>query len=297
MNDTIHPDLRRIARVLPHSAFNRHTLPVMRALSRLPALYTPRNVSRVRLADGGGVRLHQPARPARHGGALLWIHGGGYVLGSAAIDDGLCRRFAQSLNIPVAAVDYRLAPKHPYPAALHDCYQALAWLTRQPGIDPSRIAIGGASAGGGLTAALALLCRDRNEIRPKFQLLVYPMLDDRSSDDPDNPLYRLWTPTTNRLGWAAYLGSADPNVAVPARRQDLAGVAPAWIGVGTLDPLLTENTRYAKHLRDAGVTCQLDTVAGAFHGFDAIAPRAPISTDFFDRQCGALQQAISTDEW
>jgi acetyl esterase/lipase len=226
----------------------------------------------------------------------LWIHGGGYVIGSAAQDDRRCRRFADRLGVPVAAVDYRLAPKHPYPAALEDCYEALAWLTRLPGIDPTRVAIGGASAGGGLTAALALLARDRGELAPLLQLMVYPMVDDRSCDRPGvrNRNYRMWNPNTNRLGWTAYLNGADPQVAVPSRHDDLSGLPPAWIGVGTLDPLHEENVEYARRLKDAGVACDLDIVTGAFHGFDIVAPAAGVSRAFFDRQCEALRKAFSS---
>jgi acetyl esterase/lipase len=291
-----HPDLRVIAHLLPGGAFNRRTLPVIRALTRLQARRSPKDVDVVGLPSGISVRLHGPPHPDSAGGALLWIHGGGYVIGSAAQDDGLCRRFADRLGVPVVAVDYRLAPKHPYPAALEDCYEAFAWLTRLPGIDPARVAIGGASAGGGLAAALALLARDRGELVPLFQLLVYSMVDDRSSDRPGirDRHYRMWNPNTNRLGWTAYLNGADPEVAVPSRHDDLSGLPPAWIGVGTLDPLHDENVEYARRLKDAGVACDLDIVTGAFHGFDIVAPAAGVSRAFFDRQCEALRKAFSS---
>lgn len=116
------------------------------------------------------------------------------MLGKAAQDDRLCRRFARTLGITVASVEYRLAPEHPYPAPLEECYSALRWLAALPAVDPRRIAIGGASAGGGLAAALALLARDRGEIAPVFQLLTYPMLDDRSSAAAADARYRLWDP-------------------------------------------------------------------------------------------------------
>jgi acetyl esterase/lipase len=291
-----HPDLRVIAHLLPGGAFNRRTLPVIRALTRLQARRSPKDVEVAGLPSGISVRLHRPPHPDTAGGALLWSHGGGYVIGSAAQDDRLCRRFADRLGVPVAAVDYRLAPKHPYPAALEDCYEALAWLTRLPGIDPTRVAIGGASAGGGLTAALALLARDRGELAPLLQLMVYPMVDDRSCDRPGvrNRRYRMWNPNTNRLGWTAYLNGADPQVAVPSRHDDLSGLPPAWIGVGTLDPLHDENVEYARRLKDAGVACDLDIVTGAFHGFDIVAPAAWVSRAFFDRQCEALRNAFSS---
>jgi acetyl esterase/lipase len=295
MSQQFHPDLRRFAHVLPRGAFNRYTVPTMRALTRLRARHIPKDVEAATLPSGIGVRLHRPPRTSNSGGALLWIHGGGYVIGSAAQDDGLCRRFAGRLGVPVAAVDYRLAPKHPYPAALDDCYEALAWLTRLRGIDPARIAIGGASAGGGLTAALALLARDRGEFAPIFQLLVYPMLDDRSSDRPGKGSrhYRMWNLRTNRLGWSAYLGGADRRVAVPARHTDLGSLPPAWIGVGTLDPLHDECVEYAQRLNEAGVECDVEIIDGAFHGFDMVAPTAGVSRAFFDRQCQALLDAFA----
>lgn len=290
-----HPDLRRIARVLPRAIFHRPTLPVLRRLSRLTALRTPKDVEVFALANGAGVRLHRPPVSDCRGGALLWMHGGGYVIGAAAQDDSLCRRFARELAIPVAAVDYRLAPRHPYPAALEDCYQALIWLARLPGVDPGRVAIGGASAGGGLAAALALLARDRGEVSPLFQLLVYPMVDDREPSRPDrrSRLFRMWTHHTDRLGWERYLRGADPEIAVPSRRDDLSGVAPAWVGVGELDPLYDEDVRYAQRLVEAGVPCELDIVSGAFHGFDAVAPGVGISQRFFDRQCAVLRKALA----
>ncbi|EUA43134.1 alpha/beta hydrolase fold family protein [Mycobacterium xenopi 3993] len=157
------------------------TLPLMRRLTRLQGFGRARDVDVLTLESGAGVRLHRPAGVTEPGPALLWIHGGGYVLGTARQDDGVCRRFSRALGITVAAVDYRLAPEHPYPAPLEDCYSALTWLAGLPAVDPARVAIGGASAGGGLAAALALLARDRGEITPCLQMLAYPMLDDRSA--------------------------------------------------------------------------------------------------------------------
>lgn len=196
--------------------------------------------------------------------------------------------------MPVAAVDYRLAPQNPYPAALEDCYTALEWLSRQPGVDPDRIAIGGASAGGGLTAALALAARDRGRVAPIFQLLVYPMLDDRTGLhlNPNERRYRIWNSAANQLGWRAYLGSADPVGAVPARAEDLSSLPQAWIGVGSLDLFCDEDRRYAARLREAGVDCAVHVVPGAFHGFDAVLPRRAISRKFFDAQCAAVSGAL-----
>ncbi len=293
MSNTIHPELRSVARFVPRTLIHSWTLPVLR---RLTGLQRPASdgVEVLTLQSGIGVRLYRPAgATAAATPALLWIHGGGYVLGTAAQDDALCRRFVERLGITVAAVDYRLAPEHPYPAPLEDCYTALAWLADLPGVDATRVAIGGASAGGGLAAALALLARDRSGVQPVFQVLVYPMLDDRSvGSHLDDPGHRLWNATSNRLGWSSYLGSADPNVAVPARRTDLAGLPPAWLGVGTLDLFHDEDLDYAARLQAAGVPCEVHVVPGAFHGFDGLAPKADISTAFFDSQCAALRPSL-----
>lgn len=129
-----------------------------------------------------------------------------------------------------------------------------------------------------------------------FQLLVYPMLDDRSSvrAGSANAMYRLWTEQSNRLGWEAYLGGADPQRAVPGRQRDLSRLPPAWIGVGTLDLLHDEDVDYARRLIAAGVPCTLEVVPGAFHGFDVVAPRAGVSRGFFNRQCEAMEAVLDT---
>jgi acetyl esterase/lipase len=195
----------------------------------------------------------------------------------------------------VASVEYRLAPENPYPASLDDCYTALAWLDAQPNVNASRLIIGGASAGGGLAAALALMVRDRGEFTPVLQLLTYPMLDDRTSvrTDMDPKRFRLWNQRSNQFGWASYLGDADPAVAVPARREDLSGLPPAWIGVGTNDLFYEEDLAYAERLRAAGVPCDIEVVPGAFHGFDYIAAGTDVSKAFFASQCSAMRAALS----
>lgn len=289
----IHPELRGAARFVPRRLVSRWTVPVLRRLTGLQRVDNS-GVEVLTLPSGVGVRLYRPAGATGVATpALLWIHGGGYVIGTAAQDDMLCRRFVDALGITVASVDYRLAPEHPYPAPLEDCHTALTWLAGLPGVERDRIAIGGASAGGGLAAALALLARDRAEVAPVFQVLVYPMLDDRSvGRHLDDPGHRLWNATSNRFGWNAYLGGADPAVAVPARRTDLGGLPPAWLGVGTLDLFHDEDLDYAARLQGAGVPCEVHVVPGAFHGFDGIAPKADISKDFFDSQCASLRQYL-----
>lgn len=291
----IPPELRRSARFTPRTTpVGPRTLRLTRALMRLQRRSKRDGVVEVlTLGSGVGVRLHRPVGVSEPAPALLWMHGGGYVLGSAQQDDGVCRRFSRALGITVASVDYRLAPEHPYPAALEDCYSALMWLAGLPAVDPQRVAIGGASSGGGLAAALAMLTRDRGKVTPALQLLAYPMLDDRSGARPKNSNYRLWTPKNNRVGWAAYLGDADRQVAVPARRDDLSRLAPAWIGVGTNDLFHDEDLAYAERLTNVGVPCQVEVAPGAFHSFDIRAPKAQVSQSFFASQCASLRTALT----
>lgn len=292
MLSAFHPDLHRYAWVTPRAVVGPRSLPLVRAGTRLLGLRHPKDVTVVRVSDTATVRVHRP-ETVTSTGALLWMHGGGMVIGSAQQDDGICRRFARKLGMVVAAVDYRLAPDHPFPAPLDDCFDALQWLGAQPGID--RVAIGGASAGGGLAAGLALRARDTGGVRPVFQLLVYPMIDDRTAlrTDVDTAHLRAWSPKANAFGWRSYLGGAPAGpLSAPARATDLAGLPPAWIGVGTLDLFHDEDLAYAKRLVDAGVPCALEVVRGAFHGFDILAPRSGVSRDFVRSQITALRSGL-----
>ena len=295
---SFHPDLRRVATFLPREPVRSRSLPLLRCVD---AAMRRRKGSGITTESLGEVtcRIHHP--PSTESGpfpALLWMHGGGFVMGTAAQDDEVCGFLAASLGIVVAAVDYRLAPEHPFPTPLDDCHDALVWLATRDDVDERRVAVAGASAGGGLAAALALLARDRDEVRAAFQLLAYPMLDDRTTvRDLDDRRVRMWNNRSNRFGWSSYLGAPPgaPNVsglASPARHDDLSGLPPAWIGVGTLDLFLHEDTEYAARLRDAGVNCTLDVVEGAFHAFDSIRPKADVTARFRAAQRHALAGAL-----
>jgi acetyl esterase/lipase len=292
--DPVHPDLARLARFVPRGLAGPRLTPLMR---RIAALSRPKPVPGVTvtvLESPSGLRVYRP-EVVRSDAALLWIHGGGMVIGQAMDDDHLVGAFARKLGILVASVDYRLAPQHPFPAAVDDCYDGLRWLHEQPGVDRGRIAIGGASAGGGLAASLAQVAHDRRELPIAFQLLVYPMLDDRSGtrSDVDGRQLRLWNQKANRFGWDAYLGGqAAVAPAVPARREDLSGLPPAWIGVGSHDLFLDEDLDYARRLEAAGVTCEVEVVPGAFHGFDHVARKAGVTRDFFAHQVAALSAGL-----
>ncbi|WP_350348299.1 alpha/beta hydrolase [Agromyces sp. G08B096] len=301
-----HPDLA-VARFIPKLSVSRAVLPLMRR--ERPRLPEPADVRIQNLtvpgAHGGAdvdLRIYDPRGRSEDSPALLWLHGGGFLLGDPEQDEASSIAFARELGILVVSACYRLAPEHPAPAALEDAYSALSWLFAEAGargVDPARIAIGGASAGGGLAAALAQAAHDRGEFRPAFQLLVYPMLDDRTvlRTDVDTRGVRGWTPASNRFAWTSYLGGAPgrPEVhpyAAPARRADLTGLPPAWIGVGTLDLFHDEDVAYAHRLQDAGVPCELVIVDGAFHGFDALLRNAGVSRAFWKAQAGALRDGL-----
>lgn len=290
----VDPGLRKVARVMPRGFSLRRGLALPRAMMRLLAITS--EVPGVQVASVNAnvsVRLHRPAGLAEPAPALLWIHGGGYTMGSPRQDDLFCRRLAHLAHVAVVAVKYRLAPEFPYPAALEDCYAALTWTADQSWVDESRVAVGGASAGGGLAAALTLLARDRGEVELVYQLLTYPALDDRTGANRDGRRHVWWSAEDNQRSWQWYLGSADRAVAVPARRADLKGVPPAWIGVGTLDLFHDECLAYGRALRAAGVPCHDEIAVGAFHSFDQSAPNAPISLSFFACQCDHLRRALA----
>jgi acetyl esterase/lipase len=215
---------------------------------------------------------------------VLYLHGGGMISGSPQMEALNSGRLARDLDAVVVAPDYRLAPEHPFPAGLDDCMSALAWMRDKADtlvIDPDRIAVIGSSAGGGLSAAVAQRAHDEG-IALRAQVLVYPMIDDRTAlrTDHGGRGRFLWTAASNRYAWTAYLGreprmSDAPEYAAPARRTNVAGLAPAWIGVGGLDLFHDEAVAYAGTLTAGGVPCELVTVPGMYHGADGIAWKDP----------------------
>lgn len=249
-----------------------------------------------------GLRLFVPEAPQSNS-ALLWIHGGGLVVGHPAIDDQFCAETASELGIVVASVRYRLAPRHRYPAAIDDCHAAWEWLSTHAeslGVDPARIAIGGQSAGGGLAAALAQRVCDGQPPYPVAQWLFCPMLDDRTAArrDLDAEKHFVWDNRLNQFGWQAYLGSEPggatvPRYAVPARRDDLTGLPTAWIGVGDIDLFFAEDLTYARRLSTSGVSVTFDEVPGAPHGFERWGLKTRTASAYLGRARDWLQNAVS----
>lgn len=213
--------------------------------------------------------------------AVLHLHGGGMITGSPQFETAGSARMVRELGVVVVSPYYRLAPEHPFPAALDDCMAALHWMRRnhhQLGIDPDRIGVVGASSGGGLAAAIAQRAHDEG-VTLRAQVLIYPMIDDRTTLRNQDSVGRgqfLWTQKANMFAWTAYLGrpprlSDAPPYAAPARRQTLSGLAPAWIGVGDLDLFHDEAVDYAQRLSACGVATELVDVPGMYHGADGLA--------------------------
>lgn len=287
------PELRTRARLMPVVPVRNGVLRrvVRTAMRWVPAarvdgvdltIVDRRTTPRLRL------RVHRPQVP-RSTAALLWIHGGGLVVGSPAQDDALCATTARALGIVVVAVEYRLAPEHPFPAALDDCHagwtfvrEAASWL----GVDPARVAVGGQSAGGGLAASLVQRIHDTGGPPVAAQWLFCPMLDDRTAAvrELDAVGHLVWNNRANEYGWGSYLGAppgaADvPPHAVPGRRADLSGLPPTWIGVGDVDLFHDEDRRYADRLRAAGVDATFAVVPGGPHGFETWASGTRVARD------------------
>lgn len=247
------------------------------------------------------------AKPGLSRPAILYTHGGGFVLGRAADELAMAQTIAAEIGCVVVNVEYRLAPETTWQGSTEDNYAALKWLyanVAELGVNPAKIAVMGGSAGGGHAALLAILARDRGEIPLAFQCLTYPMLDDRTGANNDARAYdvaTVWTSEQNRYAWGAFLGQtaggADvPAAAVPARVENLAGLPPAWIGVGSIDLFVDEDVQYARRLIEAGVMTELVVVPGACHGFDALPlllnADIPICGQFVASRTAALRRAL-----
>lgn len=249
------------------------------------------------------VRLYRPTGARAPLPTLLWMHPGGYVIGSIELDDLMARQLAKDVQCAVASVEYRLAPEHPYPAPLEDCYAVLEWLSRDSrrlGLDRDRIAVGGSSAGGGLAAGLALLARERGGLRPCFQLLIYPAINDHNIEQTSTtvPENLFWSRENALIGWRAYLNGKQASTDVPApaaawRAQDLSRLPPTFIAVGALDMFVPDCLGYAERLIGAGVATELHLYPGAFHAFDAFAPMAQVSQSFVAHRNAALRRAFA----
>lgn len=259
-------------------------------LAMMPAPPLPENVQITEAfaasLDGAPdvrLKIYTPDGVEPDAGAIFWMHGGGMVLLDADRDDFLCATRAAAQGCVIVSVDYRLAPETPAPGLIDDCYAGLVWLganTAELGVSPDRIMIGGASAGAGLAAGTALRARDEGGPAPVGQLLEYPMLDHRNGTHSSHAIQdaRVWNRAGNIDAWAAYLGGGEPTAySSPAIADDLSGLPPAYICVGTFDMFLDEDVEYAMRLNRAGTPCELHVYPGAFHASPGFVPDHPTS--------------------
>lgn len=305
----VDPDLAAAAKAIPKLVLNMDTLAAVRSAPAWKPLPPPapqlvdQHIPGPKGAPDVRVVIIDPEPGAKNRPALLHIHGGGYVAGTARSFSTLLQRTAQACGCLVVSVDYRLAPETKFPGSLEDNYAALRWLHTNAdnlGVDRKRIAVGGESAGGGHAAMLAIAARDRGELLIAFQLLIYPMLDDRTGSTRAVPPHIgqfVWRAENNVFGWTSLLGVAAgsknvPPGAVPARVESLAGLPPAFIGVGSIDLFVDEDIEYARRLGDAGVPTELHVLPGAYHGFNLLVPDAPITARFTDYWMSALKRGL-----
>lgn len=276
-----------------------------------PALSLPAVQPQERFIAGGEgnpklrVVVLDPAPERPNKPAILHLHGGGLVVGKPEVAVPELQQLSAELGALIVSVDYRLAPEQPFPAGLDDAYAALGWLHQaavELGVDRKRIAVMGESAGAGLAAAVSLRARDRGEWPIRFQLLRYPMLDDRTvlRLPPAHVGTFIWNAQSNAFGWTSLLGrkplmAEAPAEAVPARAVDLAGLPSTWIGVGTLDLFAQESIHFASRLVEAGLPVEMSVVPGAYHGFDTMVPQARISADFIAGWKSALSRSLEVD--
>lgn len=301
------PEIQAIAELVPAFRFTRENLHQFRE----------NRASNTTLGDAGqyGVKreeiviesdehelkgmLYVP-ESEKSGGGYVHIHGGGYIGGQVEMSDPMNTLIASKLGAVVLSVDYRLAPEHPVPAPLDDCYAGLKWMHENAddlGVDKNRIAIGGESAGGGLAAALAIHARDKGEYTICHQHLTYPMLDNLTGSEaqPGDPLVGefVWTRESNQFGWDCYLGEQAPIAPyVPSRVEMVEGLPPTWLFTAGLDLFRDENIEYAQRLMAAGIACELIVMPGACHGFQFL-PGTSLSKSYTNDHLRALGKALS----
>jgi acetyl esterase/lipase len=313
VNPELRPDLQKLQREQPGALASVSAANLRQQRERMmqpnqPMLAAPEVVERTIPGPKGAppVRVYVAgAAPGAKKPAVLHFHGGGYVMGTAATARRGLQQLVLAHDCVAISVEYRLAPETRFPGPLEDNYAALRWMhshAEELGIDVMRIAVKGESAGGGHAAAIAIAARDRGEFALCFQVLIYPMLDDRTGSSaavsPSLGHY-VWTPASNRFGWSSLLGvpagsATVPAGAVPARVNDVAGLPPAFIGVGSIDMFAPEDMEYGKRLFSAGIATEVHVVPGAFHAFDEFAADTPITKTFEKAWNDALGKAFTT---
>lgn len=242
------------------------------------------------------LRLYQPQSASVQSPGLIYIHGGGMIMGNLESQDEVLRITASELGIPIASIDYRKAPEHPYPAAPEDCYAGVCWIFENAaalGMDTNNIGLMGASAGGGLALATALMLRDREGPKLKHLIPIYPMIDDRHQTDSSKTVLDIgiWDREGSIEAWNWYLGDSAPDAyAAPARAEDLSGLPPTYIDVGDLDLFRDEDILVAQRLSAAGVPVEFHLWTGAYHASELFAPQATLSQRIWATRYAAIRR-------
>ena len=231
------------------------------------------------------VIVYKPVNSKKNIPGLLYMHGGGYIMGSPEQDHGVMKKFLLKRQCVIVSPDYRKSFDAPFPAAIHDCYDTLKWMIKnhdELGFRKDQLFTAGVSAGGGLTAAINLIARDLAEINIAYQMPMYPMLDDRMTTDSmknhDGPI---WNEALSQYAWDLYLSNSKETscYAAPSRAETLEGLPPLSTFIGSLDPFLDETLDYVKRLKSVGVSAECKIIKGAFHGFEVVCPKAKISIE------------------
>jgi acetyl esterase/lipase len=246
------------------------------------------------------VRIYRPVNASGSLPGVYFIHGGGMILGNVEGESPVAEQVCEQVGAIVVSVEYRLAPEHPHPAPAEDCYAGLVWMARNAaelGFDPDRLAVYGGSAGGGLTIAMVLLARDRGFPAIRFQMPIYPMIDDTNETASSHEItdVGVWDRPANIEAWQWYLGGGKADqYAAPARAEDLSGLPPAFIDVGTVDLFRDEDITFAMRLMQAGVPTELHVNPGAYHASEVLAPQAELSRRIWERRFDALRRGLSS---
>ena len=245
------------------------------------------------------VRVYRPVNASGTLPGVYFIHGGGMVLGNVEGENAVAEQVCEQVGAVVVSVEYRLAPEDPHPAQSEDCYAGLVWMARNAaelGFDPDRLAVYGGSAGGGLTIATVLLARDRGFPAIRFQMPIYPMIDHTNETPSSHEITDIgvWDRKANIEAWDWYLGGGKPDqYAAPTLAEDLSGLPPAFIDVGTVDLFRDEDIAFATRLMQAGVPCELHVNPGAYHASEVLAPQAGLSARIWERRFDALRRALA----
>lgn len=245
------------------------------------------------------VRVYSPKNVSKPAPGLVYIHGGGMIMGGLDGEDGTCQMLADRLGAVIASVDYRKAPENPYPAAPEDCYAAASWVfdnAAELGIDAGNIGIYGQSAGGGLTIAVAMMARDRGGMKFAYMAPIYPMIDDRNVSESSNMVtdVGIWDRAGSLEAWGWYLGGKEADqYAAPARATDLSELPPAFVDVGELDMFRDEDIDFVKRLSQAGVPVEFHLWPGAYHASEVFAPEAKLSESIWDARIAGLKRLMS----